>query len=248
MTPETVYHEYKPWYTVCRGCHTENKTDKSYLAERLPFWPHLSVPEKQELITHTVPASYRRGTNLQTGRENCIGMLIVRSGQLTVHMLSPRGRDITLFRIGKDDVCVLSASCVLDAVMFEVNIEAEDDTELLVLGSPAYRRLSEQNIYVKEFSYELSVHRFSEVMWTMQQILFMSFDRRLAVYLTGELDRQQGNPVLRLTHEQIARHTGSAREVVTRMLNYFEQEGIVALSRGSITVTDIPKLKKTAAD
>ncbi len=78
-------------------------------------------------------------------------------------------------------------------------------------------------------------------MWAMQQILFMSFDKRLAIFLIDELAKTGGDTV-RLTHEQIAKYMGSAREVVTRMLKYFANEGIVTLSRGAVTVTDREKL------
>ena len=82
-------------------------------------------------------------------------------------------------------------------------------------------------------------------MWAMQQILYRGVDRRLAIFLTEELQKSGGDTV-KLTHEQIARYMGSAREVVSRMLKYFESEGVVRLSRGGITVTDAAKLRVLA--
>jgi CRP/FNR family transcriptional regulator len=79
-------------------------------------------------------------------------------------------------------------------------------------------------------------------MWAMQQVLFMSMDKRLAIFLWDEMTRT-GNELLTITHEQAARYVGSAREVVTRMLKYFASEGIVELSRGGIKILDKSKLR-----
>jgi len=80
-------------------------------------------------------------------------------------------------------------------------------------------------------------------MWVMQQILFMSTDKRLAVFLTDEAART-GSSTIGLTHEQIAKYIGSAREVVSRMLKYFSTEGIVEVSRKGIKITDKEKLRQ----
>ena len=222
------------------------KSTIQFLSSHLTFWDQLTPDEKRCLIENTQPAQYEKGTELRTGADNCIGMIIIRSGRLRVYMLSPEGRDITLFRVVQGEVCVLSASCVLNAITFDVCIDAESETNAFVLKTDIYQKLTENNIYVREFGYELATRRFSEVMWTMQQILFMSFNRRLALFLVGEMEKNNGSPKLELTHEQIAKYTGSAREVVTRMLNYFANDRIVSLSRGCITVIDKQKLEEIA--
>jgi CRP/FNR family transcriptional regulator len=95
---------------------------------------------------------------------------------------------------------------------------------------------------VECWAYKLAAERFSDVMWAMQQVLFMSMDKRLAIFLWDEMTRT-GEEVLKITHEQAARYVGSAREVVTRMLKYFASEGIVELSRGGIKILDKTKLR-----
>ena len=110
-----------------------------------------------------------------------------------------------------------------------------------------------QNIYVENYIYRETTEHFSEVMWAMGQLLFTRLDQRLAGYLEDERIRT-GSPVLSTTHEQIARDTGavreqivrnlgSAREVVSRTLKSFEKDGIVALSRGTVTILDVKKLR-----
>ncbi|MGI5978097.1 MAG: Crp/Fnr family transcriptional regulator [Oscillospiraceae bacterium] len=218
---------------------------KALLEERFSFWNELTPEQQKRLCDSTSQLRYEKGTSIHNGRENCLGLLLVRSGQLRVYMLSEQGRDVTLYRMFPGDICVLSASCVLDAITFDVFIDAEEDTDLLVVNSAAFHALADENVYVRCFGYEIATKRFSEVMWAMQQILFMGVDRRLAIFLIEELEKTGGDTV-RLTHEQIARYMGSAREVVSRMLKYFESEGIVRLSRGGIRVTDFDKLRELA--
>ena len=169
--------------------------------------------------------------------------MLVTSGQLRTYILSDDGREVTLYRLWKGDVCVLSASCVLSEVAFDVLIEAVEDTRVILLPLAYFRQLKEKNVYVELFTYRLATERFSDVMWSLQQILFMRADQRLAAFLWDEMART-GREELSYTHDQIARYMGSAREVVSRLLKYFSEEGIVKVSRGKILVTDRDKLKK----
>lgn len=142
-------------------------------------------------------------------------------------------------------MCTLSSSCVLDAITFEVHIEAEENTEIINVPSNIFKRIMEENIYVKAFMYEGIAARFSDVMWIMQQILFAGIDKRIAVFLIKESE-EIGKDKIKITHEQLAKYIGSAREVVSRMLKYFEQEGFVSLGRGSIEIVDKNELVKIA--
>ena len=141
----------------------------------------------------------------------------------------------------------MSASCALQSVTFHVLIEAEDDTEVLLTESDAFRRLADENIYVRCFGYEKASERLSEMLWKLQQVLFLSADQRLAIFLRDESGRL-GTDELRITHEQIAKYMGSAREVVSRLLKYFSQEGIVEVRRGAIRIKDKNRLHQMAED
>ncbi len=214
----------------------------SLFNDHFPFWPHLSQEQKEYAMSHASILCYRKGTNIHSGESNCVGLILVKTGELRVYMLSEEGREITLYRLREGDVCVLSASCVLSTITFDVHVDAEADSEILLISASAFSELTRQNVYVEKFSYQLATERFSDVMWAMQQILFMSFDKRLAIFLMDELIKTEDDTI-RLTHEQIAKYVGTAREVVTRMLKYFSSEGIVALSRGGIKVLDKKKLR-----
>ena len=216
-----------------------------YLQQKLSFWSKLSPAEQRELSANTSLCSYSAGQNIHSASHRCAGVLLVKSGGLRSYMMSDDGREITLYRLSEGDVCILSASCVLDNITFDVFIDAERDTEVLMISSAYFSKLLEQNVYAENFALKIAVEVFSEVMWTMEQILFMSFDKRLAIFLLDETAKA-GSDILGLTHEQIAKYMGSAREVVSRMLKYFEKEGIVSLSRGAVKVLCKEKLKHIA--
>nr|WP_302666955.1 Crp/Fnr family transcriptional regulator [uncultured Agathobaculum sp.] len=220
----------------------QNESCETYL-KQYTFWEHLDDKEKQQLCENTFSTNYPKGTTVHGGNADCIGVLIVKRGQLRTYMLSEEGRDVTLYRLFPGDICILSASCVLEAITFDVFIDAEEDTDVLLINSAVFHQIAEQNIYVKCFGYELATTRFSDVMWAMQQILFMGADKRLAIFLSDEIAKT-GSDCIKMTHEQIARYMGTAREVVSRMLKYFAGEGIVALSRGEIRIVDKEKLHK----
>lgn len=212
------------------------------LSAKLPFWSHLSAPEQQFLSQSISLCDYKKNQTIHTAEFECIGLLLVKSGMIRIFLISEEGKEVTLYRISEGEVCVLSAACVLPSITFDIHIEAVSDTRLLQISAPAFSRLMKENIYVEAFAYKTASLRFSDVMWTMQQILFMRFDQRLAVFLLEESAARETD-VLKITHEQIAKLVGSAREVVTRMLNYFAEEGWVTLSRGKIAVKDRDALK-----
>ncbi len=219
-----------------------NNLQTPLLEMHFPFWPHLTPEQKSYMANHASLLCYRKGINIHSGENECVGLLLIKSGELRVYMLSEEGREITLYRLREGDICVLSASCVLSTITFDVHVDAEMDSEVLLVHAAAFQELSRQNVYVEKFSYQLATERFSDVMWTMQQILFMSFDKRLAIFLLDEMNKVEEDTIC-LTHEQIAKYVGTAREVVTRMLKYFSGEGIVSLSRGGIKVLDKKKLR-----
>ena len=219
--------------------------NRNCLACAFPFWGQLTPAEQEQLCRFTRPVKYRKGERVHSPVENCVGILLLRSGQLRAYLLSEDGRDITLYRLFRGEVCILSASCVMDSVNFDLYIDAEEDTEAYCIGAGVFRQLMQQNVYVRCYAYQMTAERFSDTMWTMQQILFMSADRRLAIFLADELAETGGDDV-RLTQDQMAKYMGSAREVVSRLLKYFAGEGIVKLYRGGVTVTDKDRLLKMA--
>lgn len=210
--------------------------------EMFPFWSEISEQDKEQICKNSFALSYPKGTNIHDGNE-CSGVIIVRKGCLRLYIMSEDGKDITLYRLHTGEMCMLSASCVIQAITFDVFIDAEENSECYVISGPTFASVSERNPNIKIFALELAVSRFSDVMWVMQQILFMSMDKRLAIFLMDESTRL-GTDSISLTHEQIAKYMGSAREVVSRMLKYFSNEGIVEVSRKGVKILDRKRLRE----
>lgn len=213
------------------------------ILNKLPFWTSLTEQEKEILRKSAVIRRYEKGSFIHSSDRDCLGMLFILSGEIRTYILSDEGREITLFRLYPNDLCVLSASCVISQISFDTQMTARQDTEVLIIPPNITALLKEQNISVRCFLYEQATERFSEVMWAMQQILFKGLDQRLAAFLVEECERTNSNTV-RMTHEQIARNISSAREAVARMLKQFPQDGLVELKRGEIIIKDTDGLKR----
>lgn len=210
--------------------------------EIFPFWNEISESDRDFICRNSFALTYPKGTNIHDGNE-CSGVIFVCSGSLRLYMMSENGKEITLYRLNKGDMCMLSASCVLKTITFDVFVDAEENSECYIISGSAFAAVSDRNPQIRIFALETAVSRFSDVMWVMQQILFMSMDKRLAIFLSDESARTNSDTII-LTHEQIARYIGSAREVVSRMLKYFASEGIVEVSRKGIKILDKKHLHK----
>lgn len=216
-----------------------------FYLKKLPFWEHLSEAEKDMALKNSQIVKYSKNEFIHSCNAKCLGLISVISGQVRVSMFSEEGREITLFRLFENDTCILAASCVINQITFDVEMSAEEETYVLIINAKTILELIKHNIYAECCFYQLATEKFSEVMWSMQQLLFMGFDKRLAIFLYEEYNRTK-QPIIEMTHEQIAKNIGSAREVVSRMLKRFSQEKIVELKRGQIEITDLAALKKLA--
>ena len=212
------------------------------LSEYFPIWDKLTPDQQERISSISEFRKFKSGTVLHDGSPECMGMLLVKSGQLRAYLLSDEGREVTICRFFEMDICLFSASCVMPNMQFEVFIEAEKDTELWVIPACLYQNLMDESLALSNYSHGLVMGHFSEVMWLMEQIMWKSFDKRLATFLLEET-AVEGSNTLKLTHEKIANHLGTAREVVTRMLRYFQNEGLVKLTRGSVIVKDTKRLR-----
>jgi CRP/FNR family transcriptional regulator len=217
----------------------------AFVKQTLPFWKALNERERTFLREKLTERSYPKGQIIHDG-EDCTGLLLVKSGQLRIFILSESGKEITLYRLFERDICILSSSCLMRNITFDVQVEAEKDSEILLMPSAVFKQLSDTNSAVKDFHAEIVSARLSDVMWVIEQVVFMSMDKRLANFLLEQASIE-GSDQLSITHETIARNLGTAREVVTRMLKYFQNDGMVSLSRGEITLTNRKKLSELAS-
>lgn len=210
--------------------------------EYFPIWDQLRPEQQDKILNSLIFKSVTKGTVLHNGSMDCTGLLLIKSGRLRAYILSDEGREITIYRLFDRDLCLFSASCMLRSIQFEITIEAEKDSELWIIPPDVYQGIMAESAPVANYTNELMASRFSEVMWLMEQVMWKSLDKRLAAFLLDEASIE-GTNSLKITHEVIANHLGSHREVITRMLRYFQSEGMVKLSRGMVTILDEAKLQ-----
>ena len=211
----------------------------------IPGWGQLTPAQQTRLSEAARPRAFSAGELIHNGDADCVGLLLVKSGRLRVFILSEDGREITLYRLLPGEICLFSASCMMPQIAFAVTVTAEAPSEVLVLPPDVYKAVMAESAPLANFTNELIAARFSDVMWLIEQILWKSFDRRLAAFLLAEA-KLEHSATLHLAHEAIANHMGTAREVVTRMLRYFQGEGWVKLARGTLQLTDEPSLRALA--
>jgi len=208
-----------------------------------PIWNKLTAPQQERILSSLMERRVSKGTVLHNGSMDCTGLLLVKTGQLRAYILSDEGREITIYRLFDRDMCLFSASCMIRSIQFEVTIETEKDTEFWIIPAEIYQNIMKESASVSNYTNELMATRFSDVMWLMEQVMWKSLDKRVAAFLQEEMSIE-GTEQLKITHETIANHLGSHREVITRMLRYFQNEGMVKLSRGTIEITDAKKLEE----
>ena len=211
-----------------------------------PIWDKLNKAEQDRITDNLITRRVTKGTVIHNGSMECTGLLLIKTGQLRAYILSDEGREITIYRLFDRDMCLFSASCIMRSIQFDITIEAEKDTDLWIIPAELYQSIMKESAPVANYTNELMATRFSEVMWLIEQIMWKSLDKRLAEFLLEEISIE-GTEKLKITHETIANHLGSHREVMTRMLKYFQNEGMVKLSRGMIEITDSEKLESLSS-
>lgn len=206
-----------------------------------PIWAQLQDAQQKKILNTLTSRTVKKGTVLHDGSA-CTGLFLVKSGQLRAYILSEEGREITVYRLFDRDLCLLSAPCMMPSIQFDITIEAEKDTEVWFIPVTVYHSIMAESAPLANFTNEIMATRFSDVMWLIEQILWKSLDKRVAAFLFEETIIENSN-ILKITHETIANHLGSHREVITRMLKYFQNEGMVKLSRATIEITDPKKMQ-----
>ena len=219
------------------------KVSDTYLKETLSFWTELSKMQKERMKESMKEKHFAEGEFMRSGSDNCSGLFLLISGQVRAYIISDSGKEITLYRLFERDVCIFSASCMIKNISFDIFLEIEKETKAILVPVDIYKKMSEESLAIQSFTNELMASRFTDIMWIMEQALFTSLDERLAMFLI-EQSNVDGTDTISITHEKIANHLGSAREVISRLLKYFQEEGMISLARGKIKITDKRKLSK----
>lgn len=225
--------------------------DKGKIAESLPIWEKLSKLEQRQILENSIYKEVKKGQEIYNTDKDCLGILVVDYGVLRAFISSEDGKQITLYHMLPEDICMMTASCAMKNIQFSIQVEAKEDCGFFIIPTMVYKILSSENLEFSNYCNELMNASFSEVMWLMEEILWHSLDKRLAKFLLDEVvleheDLKEGEEVISLTHEQIANQIGSSREVITRMLKHFVDVGLVSLSRKEVRLIDMEGLRKLA--
>ena len=148
-----------------------------------PLWTKLNKNQQERIRASLLFREVKKGTMLHDGTLDCTGLFLVRDGQLRAYILSEEGREITLYRLFERDMCLLSASCIVHSLQFEVMIAAEKDTSLWVIPADVYKAIMEESPAAANYTNELMASRFSDVMWLIEEIMWKSLDKRIADFL-----------------------------------------------------------------
>lgn len=211
--------------------------------EKITFWPHLTQEQQKLVLARISIIRYRSGQNIRGANSECSGFIYLIKGMFRAYLLSPDGREITLYRVRSGESCIMTATCVLDAVSFDTQVDAEEDCEALLIPSDVYSALIKNNVYVERDSYKLSAERFSDVIAGIERLVFLSLEQRLVSFILDEANENKSNE-LHITHEQLAINIGSAREAVSRTLKSLSSQGLLEMSRGSIKIKNKSALYK----
>ena len=206
-----------------------------------PIWGKLTKEQQEKILSVSQFSTVKAGTVLHDGSPECMGLILVCSGQLRAYMLSDEGREITISRFFDMDICLFSASCVMPDMQFDIFIAAEKDCDRWIIPACLYKNLMDESLPVATYSCHLICNHFSELTWLMEQVMWKKFDERLAEFLIEESRLENSNSIM-MTHDRIANHMGTAREVVTRMLRYFQSEGMINVTRGAVEIVNPKKL------
>lgn len=208
---------------------------KEEILKRLSFYEHLTEKQKEELLTAARTEHFAEGDLIYTPARECLGMIYVKKGIIRTYLTAESGKKATIFRLREGEVCVLSMSCVMSAITFDVEVEADKECELFIIPATVFSRVSQENIYVENFSYKIVTERFSSIVEALQQMMFMSLEQRVISFLLDE-SAALGTDTLMITQEQLAENIGSAREAVTRVLKQLKDKELIVMGRGKIEI------------
>lgn len=205
-----------------------------------PFIHALDRESRAEVDRAARPVRLEPGALICLEGDRCQALPLVVSGEARVYRTSPAGRALTLYRIEPGESCILTASCLLSGRPFPAFAEAETPVEALLVPADVFVQTFARAASLREHVFSLLARRLADVIELVDAVAFQRVDVRLAAHL---LDQADARGLVTRTHEALADSLGTSREVVSRALKEFERRGLVALSRGEVTLLDASGLR-----
>lgn len=215
-------------------------TDTTQLDARYPVLADLSAPARTRLVHSAQWMRVPAGAMLFDDRQACEGFPFVVEGSVRVSKCAPSGRELPLYRVGPGETCIISSSCLLGHEDYNARGVTESDTLLMLLPKAVFDEMMGERPF-RDFVFHLFAERIADLMQLIEEVAFRKLDQRLAALLLGK------GRVLHVTHQQLADELGSVREIVSRLLKGFAEQGFVRLAREQVEIIDAAGLRQLAA-
>jgi CRP/FNR family transcriptional regulator len=170
----------------------------------------------------------------------CAHLALVLSGTARIYKLGENGREITLYRIGRGESCILTASCILSQMPFPAFAVCEEAVEAVVIPAGLIRQWLAESSLWRDYVFGLVAHRMGDIISLVEEVVFRRMDQRIADYLVQHCSGSEQR--IEITHQIIASDLGTSREVVSRILKDFESHGLIRVARGSLEIVDAEQL------
>ncbi len=210
------------------------------LCERYPVLSALPPERSARIVAEAQVMTVPAGTVLFEEHQPCHGFPFVLEGGIRVVKTAANGRELPLYRVLPGQTCIITSSCLLGRAHYNARGIAEQDTTLALLPRPQFDELLAEPAF-RDFVFELFAERIADLMQLVEEVAFRKLDQRLAGLLLGK------GRIVRATHQQLADELGSVREMVSRLLKGFAEQGLVRLAREQIEILDPAGLRRLSA-
>jgi len=217
-----------------------NSDTRSRILQLYPMLQELPAAEVEDMLSTARLLPIPAGTIMFDENQPCQGFPLLLSGSMRVIKSAANGRELQLYRVVPGESCILTSSCLLGSTRYQARGIVDEAIEMIFLPATAFHDLLGKHTAFRSYVFQLFTERLTDLMELISAVAFQKLDQRLAALLISK-----PNPV-HATHQALADELGSAREIVSRLLKGFSEQGWVKLGREQITLTDIPALKKFA--
>jgi CRP/FNR family transcriptional regulator, anaerobic regulatory protein len=221
---------------------TIDSTAQERILDTFGFLGNADEELRQRLFQKAAIVALEQGQFVCHEGHECSHLALVLSGTARVYKLGESGREITLYRVGPGESCILTASCILSSAPFPAFAVCEDRVEAAVVPAKEMRQWIAQSTIWRDYVFGLVAQRMGDIISLVEEVVFRRMDRRIADYLLQRFTPKNGK--IEITHQIIASDLGTSREVVSRILKEFESRGLILVTRGAVELLDEPLLQE----
>jgi len=215
-----------------------NSDTQTLLLQLYPMLRELPASQLEDLLANATAMQLPAGTVVFDENQPCQGFPLLLSGSIRVIKAAPNGRELQLYRVNPGESCILTSSCLLGHAPYHARGVVEQDVEIVALPPQAFRTLLSIHEPFRDYIFSLFSERLTDLMQLVSAVAFQKLDQRLAALLIIK-----PNPI-HITHQALADELGSVREIVSRLLKNFAEQGWVKLGREQIEIVNVLALKR----